>query len=243
MRINKVRPGFIEAVQAQAVALKSTHESLYSALLEVEAYADLQDTDTKAGKVTDLLDALTKAQAEVVTVNFRQRVLLMEETDFADFQKLLDRVSKHESLWTLSRDWLNSCEEWTQCAFRIINGDFVSNKYHQGSALVSRLVQEFANQPASLQVAEALQVHMQGFKDWVTLIAKLRHSALKDRHWTGLLASLGGGLTFDSLTLKDLMKAGILEHMSDVDKVFHEALNEQEIEKTIAKIEKIFQKR
>jgi len=236
-RINKARPGFIEQVLTQSADLYLILEDTQRAIGLFEDFQDLDKTDDHAASADSIMVTLKTSQEQTLKVNFREKVLGIPETDFSDFTALFKSFAKYSGLWGVARDWLRAAEEWNFNNFRQINGEVVNLKYSEWSRLLAYLQTEFQDKEAPLAVVAELQTQMNAFQHYVTLIMKLRHPALKDRHWDGILGLLKGNLKMETLNLHSLMKADVLAHVEEINFICYQAVNEFEVERVLQNIE------
>lgn len=160
----------------------------------------------------------------------------IEPVDYKELDQTEHELKLLESVWEMTREWLDKWNGWRTCKFRNLNvkemEDEATNKFQKRLAKMAPRVK-------SWKVWRALSGLIQRFQQTMPLITHLRSDAMRRRHWEKLQEDLQQPLNpmAEDFTLDKVFLLGLHMHGDTIKEIASIAARELTIENQLDDIE------
>ena len=145
-------------------------------------------------------------------------------------------VSQLKTIWTIRGDWERQYRSWKDAKFRDIQIDGMEEAAARTHRAVVKLGRE---RGGNWGVVSNTRAMIEGFKATLPLIADLRNPAMRQRHWSALMAEIGTPIDpfSDDFTLETVVQLRLDLVADFVSELSGSASKEMAIEESLLSIE------
>ena len=149
-------------------------------------------------------------------------------------------VAQLKTIWTIRSEWETQYRSWKDAKFRDIEIDGME----EAAARVHRMVVKLGRDGGGdWGIVSNTRAMIEGFKATLPLIADLRNPAMRQRHWTALMAEIGTRVDpfSDNFTLETVVQLRLDRVADFVSELSSSASKEMAIEESLLSIETCWQ--
>ena len=148
-KLKEFGPKLVSALEEESRALLNSYQMENPKLLEFWSYHDLSQADMYASLARTYHSNLKKLSAQAEQLNYNQKFLKSQVTDFSSINDSLKEFKKVLTLWEFAERWRG--ENWMLIPFSALDEKDLMQNLKDGTDLLQGLDEDFRGSP-SIQV-------------------------------------------------------------------------------------------
>ena len=187
---------------------------------ELEKLSDAGNCDEYAELVRELEGAITEFKGKGEVINRREVIFGWQATDFIQLTQYNRDIEPFSQLWLTASDTSVMLDSWMNGPFRDLDAENMAKQLTSWWKALHKLVKSFKNSPEIVDVTTTFKERIDNFKLHLPLIAGMRNSGMRDRHWNRLEEEIGMAVKPDAnTTLVELLNKELGQHIAVIEEV------------------------
>lgn len=161
----------------------------------------------------------------------------MDQSQYPDRKIIHDKLRPYKSLYDNATDFLQKSDLWLNSMIGSFEPEEIDTEVSQFFRVIYKLEKQFADRPATKDLAGTVRERIEDFKDYMPIIQTLGNPGLKPRHWAKISEIVGFPIVVDeSLTLNKILDYCLEEFLAELEAISEAATKENNLEKTLNKM-------
>lgn len=238
--IRKKEKEFAEQLKVGISQILVDIEGIRIKFQEMKQENNIENYEKMFVQYGEMKDTIDKTSEMCHIFNIREGIVGVKSTDFKHLDALKREFMNYNKIWNYMQDLTYNCPRWMKNNLSEIDSEVVCTKI-EGCLSELKVLQNsvFKENIIALKLLSELSIRVNRFAPYVPLIKSLKFHGLKDRHWESISKATGIPITKSlQVSLKTLLKQGIIEFDEEIEEIADSAAREQSIEHAKIKMEK-----
>ena len=238
--IRKKEKEFAEQLKTGISEILIEIENIRNKFNELKVEGDIEKYEEMYVEYGTLKDNIEKTSNMCHLFNLREGIVGVKNTDFKHVEMIKREFLNYYKIWNYMQDFSYNIPRWTKNNLSEVDSDLVSTKVESCLAELKIFQNSvFRDNPVALKLVTELNQRVNKFAPYVPLLKSLKFHGLKDRHWESISKLTGIQISKSlQISLKSLLKKGVIEFDEEIEEIAESAAREQSIEQAKIKMEK-----
>eukprot|EP01028_Stygiella_incarcerata_P004265 TRINITY_DN1920_c0_g2_i1.p1 TRINITY_DN1920_c0_g2~~TRINITY_DN1920_c0_g2_i1.p1 ORF type:complete len:4143 (+),score=1128.32 TRINITY_DN1920_c0_g2_i1:148-12576(+) len=206
---------------------------------EITKISDVSAIEDVFDRIEAMTEKITKAIERSKLYNSRELLFEWPETPYPQITDMVKRFEPFKEMWRTAHEVLREYPEWMDGQFILLDAEELESNvslWWRQMFKTQKIMSEKC--PEASKVAGEIKEKLEGFREYIPLIAALRAPGLRDRHWEEI-SEVAGETIYPSeeMTLTNLLSLKLLDKMDQIQDISDVASKEYRLERALDKMQ------